>query len=190
MNKKIFACKSCGNELLKNAKICPSCGMKNRKPFYKRTWFIVLFIIILIGSIGSPNDDSTPYDETTTQDVNDQTQEPEKEIEDIAIAYEKVTVDTLMDILTENALNAETSYNDKYLEITGRLSTIDSDGKYISLLPIDNDWAFMGVQCYIENDKQLAKVIEMSVDDTIVLSGQITDIGEIMGYSLKIHTIN
>ena len=95
-----------------------------------------------------------------------------------------------MEILTDNPLKVETTYNDKHLKITGKLGTIDSDGNYISLLPINDEWAFQGVQCFIENEEQLAKVIEMSKDDTVVLSGQITAVGEVLGYSLDIHTID
>ena len=48
----------------------------------------------------------------------------------------------------------------------------------------------MGVQCYIQNDEQLEKVLEMKIGDTITLKGQITEVGEVMGYSLDIHSIN
>ena len=42
MKKNLTNCKVCGHELAKSAKVCPNCGAKNKKPFYKRTWFIVL----------------------------------------------------------------------------------------------------------------------------------------------------
>ena len=32
---------------------CPACGAKNKKPFYKKGWFILLLIIIVIGVIGT-----------------------------------------------------------------------------------------------------------------------------------------
>lgn len=85
---------------------------------------------------------------------------------------------------------AEATYQDVYVEITGRLGNIDSDGKYIDLLPADDEWAFIGVQCYIENDEQKAQVMEMSIDDMVTLRGQITEVGEVLGYSLDIDSIN
>ena len=31
---KMIKCKHCGQEIAKSAKVCPSCGGKNKKPFY------------------------------------------------------------------------------------------------------------------------------------------------------------
>ena len=47
-------CKVCSKEIASNAKMCPGCGAKNSKPFYKRIWFWVITLIILI-AIGSSN---------------------------------------------------------------------------------------------------------------------------------------
>lgn len=46
MNKKMTNCKVCGTEIAKNAKRCPHCGAKNKKPIYKRGWFIFLVVIL------------------------------------------------------------------------------------------------------------------------------------------------
>lgn len=50
---KMVMCRNCNASIAKNAKICPSCGVKNKKPFYKQWWFILLIIFILIGAISS-----------------------------------------------------------------------------------------------------------------------------------------
>ena len=101
-----------------------------------------------------------------------------------------MSVSEMVDTLESNAMKAEATYQDAYVEITGRLGNIDSDGKYFTLEPSDDEWAFYGVQCYMQNEEQKAQVIEMSVGDTVTLRGQITEIGEIMGYSLDIDSIN
>ena len=47
-------CKSCGSDISAKGKVtCPNCGGVNRKPIYKRGWFVVLAIFILIGALGS-----------------------------------------------------------------------------------------------------------------------------------------
>lgn len=51
-NNKLTTCKVCGAEMSKNAKTCPSCGAKNKKPFFKKWWFWLLAIIIIIGAAG------------------------------------------------------------------------------------------------------------------------------------------
>ena len=52
-NPKIVICRNCNSTISKNAIICPHCGAKNKKPFYKRAWFIILAIIVVVGVIGS-----------------------------------------------------------------------------------------------------------------------------------------
>lgn len=50
---KMVMCRSCNTPIPKNAKACPSCGAKNTKPFYKRGWFIILAVIVVIIAIVS-----------------------------------------------------------------------------------------------------------------------------------------
>jgi len=47
---KMINCKSCGKEIAKSAKSCPSCGAKNKKPFYLRWWFILIVLMVIISS--------------------------------------------------------------------------------------------------------------------------------------------
>ena len=56
---KMTQCKSCAKEIATSAKSCPGCGAKNKKPIYKRVWFWIIVIIIVIGATGgSGTDDS------------------------------------------------------------------------------------------------------------------------------------
>lgn len=50
---KMVICKNCNTPIAKKAKICPSCGVKNKKSFYKQWWFILLIIFIVILMIAS-----------------------------------------------------------------------------------------------------------------------------------------
>ncbi len=61
MNNNLITCKACGHELAKNAKACPQCGAKNKKPIYKKWWFwiaIVVVIGIIAGFSGNTNDNT------------------------------------------------------------------------------------------------------------------------------------
>ena len=104
--------------------------------------------------------------------------------------YTAYTVTQMMDDLNSNSLKAESTYKDQYVEITGRLDVIDSSGKYISLFPENDEFAFIGVQCYIKNDEQKQKVMEMSTGDIVTLKGKVKLVGEVIGYSLDIDEIN
>lgn len=185
-NKTMKTCSSCGNEFAKSAKSCPQCGAKNKKPIYKRVWFIALVAIVIIGIAANMAGKSNPNGEATpTASTSGNTPAPQE-----TKTYTPYDVATLMTDLKANPMKAEEKYNKADVTITGKLNVIDSDGKYISLVPTNEQYAIIGVQCYIKNDEQKAKVMEMTAGDTVVLSGQIKEVGEIMGYSLNIDSIN
>ncbi len=49
-------CKVCQNDIEKSVKVCPFCGAKNKKPFYKKWWFwCILAIIVIVGASSSGN---------------------------------------------------------------------------------------------------------------------------------------
>ena len=163
---KMVTCKHCGTEIAASAKVCPKCGGKNKKPIYKRPWFIALIVIIIIGAIGSAGGDKTSNeagnnDTQVTTSENTNSTQPESETPEIT--YTAYEVSELMDDLNGNALKAAEKYKDQYVELTGRLNVIDSSGKYISIVPTDDEFAIMGVQCYIKTEEQKAAVMEMSI---------------------------
>ena len=83
-------------------------------------------------------------------------------------------------------------FKDQYVEIEGYLSVVDSDGKYISVGAAPNDYSyiFQTVQCYIKNDTQKQQIMEISTDSPIVVRGRITSVGEVLGFSMNIDSIN
>lgn len=102
------------------------------------------------------------------------------------MTYTAYSVGQLMDDLDSNALKAESTYQDQYVELTGRLNVIDSDGDYISIVPQDDQFAILGVQCYLLTEEQRQQVLDMQIDQVITVRGQITSVGEVMGYSLDV----
>ncbi len=65
-------CPSCGNELGKKDKHCPNCGKKIKKPIYKKVWFwIVAIFIILVIAAAVSSDDSEETKEATAQEVEE-----------------------------------------------------------------------------------------------------------------------
>lgn len=195
---KMTTCKHCGAEIAASAKACPKCGGKNQKPIYKRPWFIILIVLIVIGAIGSlgGNKDSAASgvannsgNTAANSSVTSGTSSGEKSTAP-EITYTAYDVSELMDDLDANALKASDKYKDQYVELTGRLNVIDSNGNYISITPSNDQYAIIGVQCYIKSDDQKSAVMDMSIGDTVVVKGKITDVGEIMGYSLNIDEIS
>lgn len=183
---KMTTCKHCGAEIAASAKTCPNCGGKNSKPIYKRVWFWVLAIVLVLGIAGAAGGSggSSTNNGSASSDVQTEAAEEEK------IEYEEVTTDELSDALEANAVNASDTYKGKYFAVSGRLSNIDSSGNYISLVDINDEWSFNVITCYIKNDEQLEKVKAMTTDDTVTVRGKITDVGEVMGYYMDIDSID
>lgn len=177
-------CKHCKTEIPYGAKVCPQC----RKKQGGTGCLIAIIVFVALGLLGSCLGGKSS--ETSTTGKSDSAKTSAETTTEVQITYAACSVDDMMADLKANALKASEKYKDQYVEITGKLSVIDSSGKYISLKPINDDFSIMGVQCYIKNDDQKNKIMEMSKGDTVTLKGKITKIGEVLGYSLDIEEIN
>lgn len=169
MAKTTKICKQCGREIPKDAKVCPACGKLSKLPFYRRWWFIVLVIALIMWLanlvLGGPTD--------TPEEVRE---------------YTAVTVDQLYEELNDNALKAEDTYQDAYLSVKGLLGTIDSDGNYIGLDKFDGP-SLENIHCRLISDEQREAVKSHSRGDEITVKGKMTDIGEIQGYTMTVDSI-
>lgn len=181
MEQETKVCKHCKTEIPKKARICPNCR-KKQSGILK--WVLIVFAVLIVFGLANGGDDEEKKPSTDTAKT-----ESESNKESVQVEYIQCTVDDLVKTLEENALKAEQTYQDQYVEVQGRLSNIDSDGDYISLSCLHDEWNFNTIQCYIENDEQLNKVMEMKTGDTVTVKGQITSIGEVLGYSLDIDEI-
>lgn len=106
---KMIQCKTCSKEIASNAKSCPGCGAKNKKPVYKRPWFIIIAFFVIVGAIGGSGGD----DSTTT---NSETASNGQEIIESQKTEENVSVEEKVedDVPTEykSALKKAESYSD------------------------------------------------------------------------------
>ncbi len=182
-------CKKCGQEVTKGAVVCPNCGCKIKKPIYKKWWFwvVIVFVLICIGAAAGSDDEvsneNTTKSTSTIQDSKSTASNSKSE----DITYETIDLRTMVDDLNDNALKAEQTYKNKYVEITGQISNFDSDGKYISIDPVDKDaFDFTNITCYIKSKEQKEKLLNMSKGDQITIRGKIFSIGELLGYSINI----
>lgn len=165
---KTVNCRVCGTEIAKSAKSCPQCGAKNKKPIYKKWYFGLLVLIIAMLAIGSSGSDDTDAE---------------------VVEYVVTDIKTMADELENNALSAEETYSDAYLEITGVLEGVDSDGSYITVTHYQDQYGFDSIQCFVKDDAQLDVIKGMSVGDTVTVKGQISNIGELLGYTMDIHEV-
>lgn len=196
-------CKHCQSEIPKKAKICPNCKKKQGGIL---KWVGIAFVVlIVIGALGGGGDknkstiqtENNSNDESNMENVIAETETEggtvenpeEQEKEQKEIEYIPVTATELSDALSNNAMKAQNDYKDKYLEITGKLGNIDSDGKYINI-DSDKDFDLTGIQCYIKSDEQKETIMNMSKGDSITVKGYCKDMGEVLGYQIDIDAIN
>ena len=192
MSAKLIKCKTCGSDMAANANLCPQCGAKNKKPIYKKWWFWLLLIFFFIGSVGTSSDNTDTDSTVESKPTASGAQETPPIGNPVEISYIHYNVTDLFDILTGNALKAKNTFKDQYVEIEGYLSVIDSDGNYIGVGAQSGNYQYIlqTVQCYIKGNDQLAQVMEMNIGDPIIVRGKVKDVGEVLGYSMNIDSIN
>jgi hypothetical protein len=105
----------------------------------------------------------------------------------LQIQYEQVDLQVMLEELNANALRAEEKYQNRYVEIKGKIRSFDSDGKYIAIVPCGaSEWSFETVQCYLTDDAHKAFLLEKNVGDAVTIKGKVVTIGEVIGYGVKI----
>lgn len=103
-----------------------------------------------------------------------------------SISYTKYQVSKLIDDLESNAYRAKENYKGAYVEITGRVSSVDSNGKEIILDPTNNSYSLYFINCELDSDqKDIAYSI--SEGDIITLRGKITYVFDLY-YEFDVHS--
>jgi hypothetical protein len=151
---------------------------KASRPWFKkkRVWLLGLILIAAISSsLGGGGSDSS--DSSSNSSASVEANEP-------AI---KVTADQLLSELESNALAAKNTWEDKRVIITGTLSNIDASGDYFTLRG-NNEFSFINVQVYID-DSFVDAVSAFNKGQTVTVTGKISGVGEIMGYSVDAESI-
>ena len=193
--KRVKNCPKCKEEIDLNATICPHC---RKKIGGTPTWIIVFCVIgglILFGGIigNIDTEDPNSNESSTTSPEKKEIEYTEVDIDELdlteSIDLSGGDIDELEDALDNNAAAAQEKYDGKYLAITGKLGTIDSDMKYISLNSLTDDWDLIGVHCTVKKSSTKDVIKTLSKGQTIVVKGKITDVGEVLGYYLDIDEI-
>lgn len=189
--EKMTKCKSCGTEISAVGKVtCPKCGRVNKPPFYKSAGFIILCIVlvIIIISVASSSSDA----DKTTKNASVVTSENTEVVEvEPVIEPTVVTVDEIVKAFEGNALKAASTYENSYVKLTGRLSSVDGDGDYFSLEPMYEDYSFKTVECRYKKE-YLDAVMNLTVGQEVTVIGTITsleDVFTLMSCKLQVESI-
>lgn len=104
------------------------------------------------------------------------------------VSYIETTALSMIDELNRNSMAAKTTYKDQNISVTGRLSNVDSDGKYFTLSPDTDDYAYLfsSINCKIKTEEVRNQIMSINTNDVITVRGRVTDVGEILGYSMNV----
>lgn len=163
--------------------------VQNNEPKKKKgklKWIVIVVVaIIIIGAIASNGSDESKKTSTSSSSDESKSSSSEEKVE-----YTSYSAQELVDDLKANSLNASDKYKDQYVEVTGVLSTVDSSGKYISISASTEDYSFVNIACYINDDAQKEEIKKLSTGDELTIKGKVTDVGEVLGYSIDMDKIN
>ena len=152
---------------------------KASRPWFKKKRFWLLGILVL-GGISSAVSGGGGDSSSTGGSSKVVAESPAAEAEAPAV---EVTAAKLLSDLEANALAAKTDWDGKKVTITGKLDNIDASGDYFSLTG-DSEFSFINVQVYID-DNLVPTVSAFTKGQSVTVTGEISDVGEVLGYSVK-----
>lgn len=103
--------------------------------------------------------------------------------------YVICTTDEMINDLNDNALRANNKYSEKCVLFEGTVDNIDASGDYISVTS-QEDMSLTNIQCFIKSDAVLDSVMDISNGDEVFIIGIVTDVGEVLGYSIDMYMIS
>lgn len=171
---KMTKCKSCGADIASSAKRCPSCGAKNKKPIYKRVWFWILVVVLLIAIFGfiaskvNPSD-SIEIETTTEADSNVYVKK--------SSTKKSLKTNKIISEFYDNTVLFKKNYDEQVVEwegtITGIAETDDENKDVIVYMDkgIDTYLIEYIVSATIKNDKDKEKILNYKTGDKIKIKG-------------------
>ena len=152
----------------------------------------VFFAVALLAAIFGGQSGDSGSSSSQSQGQNNSSQSETQNNSQSARDYQTVSIRDMLDALESNALKAEDTYMDKYIQFTGYLDQIDSSGSYVTVKAMDaGEWDFMdSIECGIETEEQKNAVMEMNSGDKVTVKGKVTMVGDILGYYVEMDSIN
>lgn len=138
-------------------------------------------------SVKKMNDE---YQKKYNKTEEDREAERQAKAQEESQKYAEANIDVLLDEVKSNAAKANKNYKGKYVKIVGGVvKNIESNARYFNLEGSDPYAFLINVQCYPKNNSVKNAMLELSVGQYVTVYGKITDVGEIMGYSLDAEKI-
>lgn len=193
----MIICKHCGQPISDKSKICPFCGGNVKVPFYDKTWFHILLVLIIFTGIDyvirNPDPEPTVYrtpivenaeassqsSDDLVEEINEQETAPKSE-ED---KYSNENISDMIALVDNYPMQAE-DYEGQYIRVSGYVRNVDSDGKYFTIAEDDDSFVITNtIQWKMKKTSDVYEFIKNTTIGTyITVEGKITDVGEVMYY--------
>ena len=184
----------------KAAKAAAKAYAKASRPAYKKKRFIIpagIAAIALFSSVSGGGSDSVETTDVAAKKPAAEAPAAEAPAAPAKAAAAKpvpaepaieVSAKELIAALEGNALKAKNTYDGKRVTVTGFVGSIDASGDYFALDPEKGALIFTGVQV-TTSEKFMDQVANFTEGQPVTVTGKITNVGEVLGYSLKAETI-
>ena len=160
----------------------------------KKWLWITLGVILVLALLSQCGGDDEPTASTTpTAPAAGESSAPDESsapAETTAPAEQAIVVSAqeMIDLLEGNALNAKNTYEDKRVTVSGVVGNIDASGNYFALDPEPDAFILTGIQVQT-SEEFLDQVASFSQGQAVTVTGTVTNVGEILGYSIEAETI-
>lgn len=164
--KKMKQCKSCSKEIASSAKVCPGCGAKNKKPIYKRAWFIVIVLLILVGAINAAGGGNSTTPNSGTNE-NGQVENSTAKKEKFELVGEVETETDQFATYLKGIIKNNSGKDCSYVQVTFNL--YDAEGNQIGTaldninnLEADGTWKFKAMGIDVDGEIASYKLAEIT----------------------------
>lgn len=196
----MIICKHCGQPISDKSKICPFCGGNVKIPFYDKTWFHILLVLIIFAGIDyiirnpdpKPMVYRTPVVESAGASSQSSVDSGEETDEQETAEYSSESLSKMIDMVEDYPIKAEEEYTGKYIQVSGYLDTVDSDGKYFTIVSDPDDFTLLdNIHWNMDKGSDVYNFIKDAKKGSyITVCGEITDVGETIYYMGDAHSVH
>lgn len=193
----MIICKHCGQPISDKSKVCPFCGGNVKIPFYDKTWFHILLVLIIFAGIDyvirNPDPEPTVYHTPIVESARASSQSSDDPVEEIdkqetapkseEDKYSNENISDMIALVDNYPMQAE-DYEGQYIRVSGYVRNVDSDGKYFTIAEDDDSFVITNtIQWKMKKTSDVYEFIKNTTIGTyITVEGKITDVGEVMYY--------
>ncbi len=160
--------------------------MSKNKRVFGGLLTLILIIFVTVGCGGSGTKNTASSSKSTTESNSSAPQPPQTK------TYTDADINAMLTEAEGNGAAANKHYKGKNLKILGgHIQNIDSDLSYISIDGNADSFSLIHVNCRIDSNNQELQdaVIQLKKGQNVVVYGTITDVGDIMGYTMELDKI-